>query len=570
MSQHEQGKGTRQLLGQILKGMGAVSEGDIQEALAVQRKDGGLIGEILVTLGVIDQSRLAAALGVQSGMDFFDFKGVTLPSDVVERIDASTASLFRVMPVKYESNTLFVAMTDPLNVNMLDDLEFIVNSKVRGLISDAKAVDEAIEKYYGAAAAQNMDAIVSEFKSVGASGTLDLSDTEAMAHAGPVVKLLNYILFQAIRDKASDIHLEPFEDDFKIRYRVDGVLYEMEAPPTSLAVPLISRVKVMANLDIAENRIPQDGRIELSIGGNHVDLRVSTLPAIHGESCVMRVLDRSVVSLDLEKLGLREDDIRRLRRIITKPHGIVLVTGPTGSGKTTSLYSVLSEINAEEVKIITTEDPVEYDIDGIIQIPINDEIGVTYERVLRTILRQDPDIILIGEIRDRETARIAVEASLTGHLVFSTLHTNDAPSTITRMIDIGVEPFLLTATLETVVAQRLVRKVCNDCKQYYEPDDKVLQELNLDADEIVGKKFAYGKGCEACNFSGYKGRLAIYEIMPVSERLKDLVLTESSTQTIREVALEEGMRSLRDSGLLAIYDGVTSVEEVIRETMMSG
>jgi len=284
----------------------------------------------------------------------------------------------------------------------------------------------------------------------------------------------------------------------------------------------------------------------------------------------MRVLDRSVVALDLEKLGLREDDIRMLRQIMSKPHGIVLVTGPTGSGKTTSLYSVLSEINSEEVKIITTEDPVEYDIDGIVQIPINDEIGVTYERVLRTILRQDPDIILIGEIRDRETARIAVEASLTGHLVFSTLHTNDAPSTITRMVDIGVEPFLLTATLETVVAQRLVRKVCNDCKQFYEPDEKVLNELNLEADEIVGKKFAYGKGCEACNYSGYKGRLAIYEIMPVSERIKHLVLSEASTQTIRETALEEGMRSLRDSGLLAIYDGVTSVEEVIRETMMAG
>jgi type IV pilus assembly protein PilB len=569
MGSQPQGKGSRKLLGAILKEMGAVSEGEIQEALDIQRQKGGLLGEILVSLGFIDESKVAMALGVQGGMEFFDIGKSDIPPDVIDRIDPSTASLFRVMPVRFEKGLLTVALADPLNANMLDDLEFIVNAKVKGVIGDEKAVDEAIARHYGAAAPQNMEAIVSEFKTGDISGKLDLSDNEAMAHAGPVVKLLNYILFQAIRDKASDIHLEPFEEEFKIRYRVDGVLYEMESPPRTLAVPLVSRVKVMANLDIAETRIPQDGRIELSIGGNAVDLRVSTLPAIHGESCVMRVLDRSVVSLDLEKLGLREDDISSLRKIMVKPHGIVLVTGPTGSGKTTTLYSVLSEINQEAVKIITTEDPVEYDIDGIVQIPINDEIGVTYGRVLRTILRQDPDIILIGEIRDRETARIAVEASLTGHLVFSTLHTNDAPSTITRMIDIGIEPFLLTATLENVVAQRLVRRICGDCKQYYTPDDNVLLEINLDRDEIVGKKFAYGKGCENCNYSGYRGRLAIYEIMPLSERIKQMILDESSTHKIREAAQEEGMRGLRESGLLAVYDGFTTVEEVIRETMMS-
>jgi len=563
--------GSRKPLGRILKEMKLITEGDIQEALVVQRNKGGLIGEILISLGVIDSNQLSMALGVQGGMDFFDLQGKTIPPEVVNQLEATTAALFRVMPIKHEKGILTVAIADPLNVNMLDDLGFMVNAEVQGVIADEKAVDEAITRYYGTVSTtQNLTAIVDEFESKDVAGKLDLSDTEAMAHAGPVVKLLNYILFQAIRDKASDIHLEPFESDFKIRYRVDGVLYEMESPPRALAVPLISRVKVMANLDIAETRVPQDGRIELSIGGNPVDLRVSTLPTIFGESCVMRVLDRSVVALDLEKLGLRENDIEILHSIMYKPHGIVLVTGPTGSGKTTSLYSMLSEINAEETKIITTEDPVEYDIDGIVQIPINDEIGVSYQRVLRTILRQDPDVILVGEIRDRDTAQIAVEASLTGHLVFSTLHTNDAPSTITRMIDIGVEPFLLSATLDAVIAQRLVRRICKDCKQFYEPDDAVLREINLSRDAIVGKKFAYGQGCDNCNFSGYKGRLAIYEIMPITERIRRLILEEASTQKIREVVTEEGMRSLRDSGLLAVYDGITTVEEVVRETMMSG
>ncbi len=570
MSDGKAGKGTRKPIGQILKDLDALSEGDIQEALVVQRKEGELLGKILIDLGHINEKQLAVALGIQGGMEFFDLGEKEIPKDAVDRLDASTASLFRVMPVRFKNGVLTVAMADPLNVNMLDDLGFIVNSTVRGVISDEKVIDEAIAKFYGAPGSQNLDTIVDEFRRGDSEGKLDLGDTEAMAHAGPVVKLLNYILFQAIRDKASDIHLEPFENDFKVRYRVDGVLYEMEAPPLSLAVPLISRVKVMSNLDIAETRVPQDGRIELSIGGNPVDLRVSTLPTIFGESCVMRVLDRSVVSLDLEKLGLREDDIGALRSIIKKPHGIVLVTGPTGSGKTTTLYSVLSEIYEEGVMIITTEDPVEYDINGLVQIPINDEIEVTYERVLRTILRQDPDIILVGEIRDRETARIAVEASLTGHLVFSTLHTNNAPSTITRMVDIGTEPFLLTATLEAVIAQRLVRCICSECKQYYEPDDSVLHELNLKRDEIMGKKFAYGKGCEHCNYSGYRGRMAIFEIMRISERIKQLILEHASMRTIREVAVEEGMRGLRESGLLAVYDGKTSIEEIIRETMMSG
>jgi type IV pilus assembly protein PilB len=395
-------------------------------------------------------------------------------------------------------------------------------------------------------------------------GVLTL-DAEA-AHAAPVVKLLNLILAHAIRDQASDIHLEPFDKSFKVRYRVDGVLYEMKAPSRELASSLVSRIKVLSNLDISETRLPQDGRILTEIGGRQVDLRISTLPTMFGESCVIRVLDRSVVSLDLDNLGLRQRERRLLDDLLDLPNGIILVTGPTGSGKTTTLYSALNAANQEGVKIITTEDPVEYDLDGIIQIQINEEIDLTYARCLRSILRQDPDMILVGEIRDQETAQIAVEASLTGHVVFSTVHTNDAPAAITRMVDIGVERFLIAATLEAVVAQRLVRRICPDCREYYQPDEALLAELGLDPAKIGGKKFARGAGCEACHQLGFKGRMAIFEIMVMTEDLRQLVMDEVSTEQVRTVARRQGMQSLHDAGLLAIYDGLTTVDEVLRET----
>jgi type IV pilus assembly protein PilB len=348
---------------------------------------------------------------------------------------------------------------------------------------------------------------------------------------------------------------------------VDGVLYELKAPPPHLAIALISRVKVMADLDIAETRIPQDGRIELSVGGRPVDLRVSTLPTMFGESCVLRILDRSVVSLDLQHIGLRDDERGLVEEVLKLPHGIVLVTGPTGSGKTTTLYAALNEANEDSVKIITVEDPVEYDLEGIVQIPVNEDIGVNYAAVLRTILRQDPDKILVGEIRDHETAATAIEASLTGHLVFSTLHTNDAPSAITRLLDLGLQSFLLTSTLEVIIAQRLVRRVCKDCKTAYQPDDKVLMELDLDPAEIAGRSFSYGKGCESCNHTGYRGRTALFEMMRITEDVKNLILDQAPTSMLRAQARRDGMRTLRESGLLAIYDGHTTVEEVLRETL---
>jgi type IV pilus assembly protein PilB len=394
-------------------------------------------------------------------------------------------------------------------------------------------------------------------------------NVDDMANSAPVVKLLNLILGTAIKAQASDIHFEPFETEFKVRYRVDGVLYEMESPPLHLANPLVSRIKVLSNLDISETRLPQDGRILLNVSGRPVDLRVSTLPTIFGESVVMRVLDRSVVKLDLDNIGLRQEEMDLLHKLINMPHGIVIVTGPTGSGKTTTLYSCLNSANDIKWKIITTEDPVEYDLDGIVQCQVNEDIGVNYSGLLRSILRQDPDTILVGEVRDLETAQIAVEAALTGHLVFSTLHTNDAPSAITRLLDLGIEPFLICASIEAIVAQRLVRKICLKCKTTIAPTEEMLMELGLSHNEIKGKMFCFGKGCTACNNTGYKGRMAIFEMMLLTDRVKELIMKSASTEQLRHVAREQGMRTLRESGLLGIFDGHTSIEEVVRETLFT-
>lgn len=560
----------RRLIGQVLKQQGCIHEGMVQEALDVQREKGGRLGEVLMSLGYITRVDLARALAEQAGMPFVDLEKEAPSPDALRKVDGTTARTFGVVPVTLSGDQLTVAVSDPLNASVLGDLAFSTGAEVSAAVADAEQIQVLLERHYpeeAVAAADKLKELVAELSEQG--GKLDLEDRQAMAAAAPVVKLLNYILYQAIRDKASDIHLEPFEAEFKIRYRVDGMLYELEAPPSHLAVALISRVKVMADLDIAETRLPQDGRIELTVGGRPVDLRVSTLPTMFGESCVMRVLDRSVVALSLDNLGFYGDQKSDIRGLSKLPHGIVLVTGPTGSGKTTTLYAMLNEVNRPDVKIITVEDPVEYDLEGIVQIPVNEEIDVSYARVLRTILRQDPDVILVGEIRDRETAQTAIEASLTGHLVFSTLHTNDAPSAITRLADIGIEPFLITATLQAVLAQRLVRRICVTCRTFYEPGDEVLRELDVRPEECVGKSFAYGKGCEECSFTGFRGRSAIAELMVLDERMRQLVLDRASAEALRQAATEAGMVGLRDAGLRAIYDGVTTVEEVLRETTYS-
>ncbi|MCK6448882.1 MAG: GspE/PulE family protein [Planctomycetes bacterium] len=552
--------GGRKLLGQILKARGVVREGQIQEALAVQRKQGGLLGQILVETGACTSADVAAALAEQSGLATIDLEKAKPGPDALGSLDASLAHTYGVLPVTLQGKTLTVAIGDPLNTTLLEDLRFTTGLDVKAVIADPERIKAKVRECYGEEGSLK-DAIAQAARAVG-------GDAQSAAQSMPVVRLLNSILHQAIKDRASDVHFESFDEEFRIRYRVDGALYEIEAPPAHLAVPLVARIKVMADLDIAETRMPQDGRIELSIDGRPVDLRVATIPGISGESAVLRVLDRSAVQLNLAALGLSRVEEDTLRELTDLPHGIILITGPTGSGKTTTLYAMLSEANDPAVKIITAEDPVEYDIDGIVQVPINEDIGVTYARVLRTVLRQDPDKILIGEIRDHETGSVAVEASLTGHTVFATLHTNDAPSAVTRLVDIGVEPFLISATLEAVIAQRLVRKVCESCKTAYRPDDELLRELGPDAKGLESATFYFGKGCGSCHHTGYRGRTGIFEIVKVDAALRRAILERTSTQDLRLAALESGMTTLRQSGLRAIAEGRTTVEEVLRETAL--
>ncbi len=550
----------KRLLGQILKQRGIVREVEIQEALAEQRKEGGLIGQILVRLGRCQPADVALALADQAGLASIDLARVSPDAALLELIDPNTAHAFCVLPVARQGDELVVAIADPLNTAVLEDLRFSTGLDVRAVVADQEGLRAKVLACYGEQTSLK-DAI--DQAAAAARGP----DAAAAAASLPVVRLLNSILHQAVKDRASDVHFEVFEATFRIRYRVDGSLYEIESPPGHLAQPLVARIKVMADLDIAETRLPQDGRIELSIDGRPVDLRVATLPSAGGEGCVLRVLDRSSVALDLAALGLSAAEESALKELVELPHGIVLVTGPTGSGKTTTLYAMLQAANDPRTKIITVEDPVEYDIDGIVQVPVNDEIGVTYAKVLRTVLRQDPDKILVGEIRDAETAQVAVEASLTGHTVFSTLHTNDAPSAVTRLIDIGIEPFLITATLEAVVAQRLVRRICPDCKSDYRPEEELLRELGPDGAALRGATFYYGRGCAACHKTGYRGRTGLFEILRLDEPLRRSVQHSGSTSQLRTLAIEGGMQSLRQSGLRAVTEGRTTIEEVLRETL---
>jgi type IV pilus assembly protein PilB len=551
--------------------MGKVKTEQVDKALAWQKEKGGAIGAIMVDLNMCKQVDVNAALAIQMGMRRVELDELEIPPEVIEKVDAMTARSYSVIPIEFDVGKLTVAMSDPNNFRAIDELRTLLGYEIVAAVADPAAVVRALDKYY--AQAESVEQVMDELDTAADwiaehEESIDLEDLRAMSESQPVKKLLNLVLLAAIRDKASDIHFEPFEDEFKMRYRIDGVLYEMVPPPRHIALAVASRIKVMANLDIAERRMPQDGRIELTVGGKPVDLRVSVLPTMFGESVVMRVLDRSQVELDITKVGLREDEQKVVDELIHRPNGIVIVTGPTGSGKTTTLYSALSAINNTDVKIITTEDPVEYDIEGLMQVQINPDIGLTFARCLRSILRQDPDIILVGEIRDLETAQIAIHASLTGHLVFSTLHTNDAPTAITRLLDLGLEPYLVTATLEAIVAQRLVRKICTHCHAEFEPTEDMLWELELTPEDVRGRTFFFGKGCDACNNTGYKGRMGLFEIMQMDDLTRDLILNNASTQVIREEAKKRGMRSLHDAGLMAIYDGATTIEEVVKATIV--
>jgi len=566
-------------IGRVLIKMGVLTRDKVHECLKIQKQRQGSvqIGQIFLELGLIDENQLQVALAAQRGMEYLEIEGVEIPPDVIEKVPAQMAKTYRIVPVGYNAskNELTVVLDSPENFRATDDLSTLMGFRVEAKITDSKTLEEALTKYYKAEEEREGigdlideiqgDSFLAEFE--GRNQSIDLDELKELSESNPIKKLLNLVLLQAIRDKASDIHFEPFENEYKMRYRIDGVLYEMIPPPKHIAAALSSRIKVMAELDIAERRLPQDGRISLTVQGNPIDLRVSVLPTMFGESVVLRVLDRSQLSLDLGKLGFRSDGLRLVHQLIRKPNGILIVTGPTGSGKTTTLYSALTELNNIERKIITTEDPVEYDLDGVIQVQIKPDIGLTFARCLRSILRQDPDVVMVGEIRDLETAEIAAQASLTGHLVFTTLHTNDAPSSIARLLDLGVEPFLITATLEGIIAQRLVRKVCKSCRTAYEPNELQLSELGLTPDDIRGKKFYYGRGCSKCNKTGYRGRTALFEIMVFNDELRSLIMNHASTAVLREAGQRAGMKLLRDKGLAAIYEGVTTIDEVVKETI---
>ena len=553
----------RRLLGQILKELGCVREGDVQRALQAQREEGGLFGRKLIELGSCSEADVLRALGVQAGLRVVDGDALVPEDAALACVDADSAHAYGILPLRLEDGVLTVALSDPLNQPIVEDLAFSTGYEIRGALADPALLRERVREAYGEEPTLG-DAIADASRSALTNDPVDA------AQSAPVVRLLNSILARAVRDRASDVHFEVFGDELRIRYRVDGSLYEVEAPPAHLAPALLARLKVMSDLDIADTKLPQDGRIALSIDDRAVDLRVATLPQIGGESCVLRVLDRTSVGLDLALLGLDAQEARTLGELTERSHGIVLVTGPTGSGKTTTLYAMLAHANDDEVKIITVEDPIEYDIEGLVQVPIQEEIGVTYPQVLRTVLRQDPDKILVGEIRDRETAQVAVEASLTGHTVFATVHTNDAPSAITRMVDLGLEPFLVSATLEAVVAQRLLRTLCPDCRREEPVDEALLAELGEDAKILRGAQVAVGRGCDRCFHTGYRGRTAICEIMHVDSRIRELVQAGASTGEVRQAARQNGMRTLREAGLEAVREGRTSLAEVLRETLGAG
>ncbi|MEA3208121.1 MAG: type pilus assembly protein PilB [Chthoniobacter sp.] len=507
---------------------------------------------------------VAAALGT----DYVDLAGFEPPDELIRLIPAGHAILHRAIPLGAEGNTIQVALSDPFNMQTVEDLRFALGKEIQVVVAPVWQIDELIKKHYGTDAG-SMDEILAQMGGeveFGGDGGFDLKNLEAEANATPIIRYVDLIIYQAIQDRASDIHFEPFETEFKIRYRVDGALYEMSPPPRHLALPVISRVKVMANLNIAERRLPQDGRIQMTLAGRQVDLRVSTLPTQFGESVVLRVLDRSAVKLELETLAMPPYIYNYLLQTIEKPNGIFIVTGPTGSGKTTTLYACLNKINTVDSKVLTAEDPVEYDIEGIIQVPMNEAIGLNFARTLRAFLRQDPDRIMVGETRDVETAQIAIQASLTGHLVFTTLHTNDAPGAVARLIDMGVEPFMISSSLEGVLGQRLIRKICLNCRTAYEPTELALSQLGLSPHEIGDKNFYYGKGCESCNNTGYKGRKGIYELLSMSDPIRELINQRAPSVVIKQKAIELGMTTLRQDGLRCIYDGETTIEEVLKYT----
>ncbi len=519
--------------------------------------------QVIENFGLFPRQEMLQMMAESLGSYVWNPSDNDVPQETIQKFENDFARTNGAIPLQDDVGTLHVAMRSPLNYQLVEKMRFVLGCDILPVVCDPEAFDKELDRYYP----EKVDSVADIVAEIGSKEyTMDEAVSEEAANEAPIIKFVDVVLRQAIRDKASDIHFEPFEKNFRIRYRVDGALFEMPPPPKGLALPVISRIKIISGLNISERRRPQDGRIQLKLNGRQIDLRVSCLPTTHGESVVLRVLDRTVVNLQLDSLGIGTDVLASLRELINMPTGILLVTGPTGSGKTTTLYSALGEINKVEDKLLTAEDPVEYDIEGIIQCPINDAVGMTFQKALRAFLRQDPDRILVGEIRDFETAQIAIEASLTGHFVFSTLHTNDAASTITRLVDMGVEPFLIASSLVGVLGQRLIRRVCKNCIEYYEPNDSDLDRLGLERGQVEGIKFCYGKGCPKCNNTGYKGRKALTELMVINQDLREMISNNAPANELRDKAIALGMRPLREDGLLAIFNGETSVDEVVRYT----
>ena len=539
-----------------------------EDVLTEADLNGKSVAQAMVDGGFVDEYGFYQTIADALGTDYVDLSTGEIAPEILRLIPSGLARLHGALPLGISGNCLRVALIDPLELRAVEDLRFALGKDIQVIVSPAEQIEDRIKQYYGTDTS-SMEEIL---KQLGEGGELlqlregDSAAVEAEANATPIIRFVDLILYQAIQDRASDIHFEPFENEFKIRYRVDGALYEMSPPPRHLALPVISRVKVMANMNIAERRLPQDGRIQKYIAGRSVDLRVSTLPTQFGESLVLRVLDRTIVNLDLGALGMPDYIHDFLLEMINRPNGIFIATGPTGSGKTTTLYSCLRQINTIDSKLLTAEEPVEYDLEGIVQVPVNEAIGLTFARVLRSFLRQDPDRIMVGETRDLETAQIAIQASLTGHLVFTTLHTNDAPGAVTRLINMGVEPFLISSTLEAVLGQRLLRSICSHCRTAYQPNEALLTELGIARRDIGGRQFYYGKGCDACNNTGYKGRKGIYELLKITDPLRELINERAPTVVLKQKAIELGMVTLRQDGLRSIFAGDTTIEEVLKYT----
>jgi type IV pilus assembly protein PilB len=565
MSIMSMGKGRGDFTDILIK-KGVISRDQLQEATAVQKSTGAKLADALVKLGYCSAQDVMTAIAEFHNLQFVDLTEMTIPAAVVELVPESVARENVILPLAQDNGTLKIIMSDPMDLDTIQKLQFILNKDIQPVLAPREQIIEAINRYYGQSETESVDSMLQEFTDT-AIDTTETESAQRMAEMddsdAPVVKLVNLIIQEAISLRASDIHIEPFADRIRVRYRIDGVLVERDSPPKRLLPAILSRIKIMGNIDIAEKRRPQDGRIKMVVNGRHFDLRVSILPTNHGQACCMRILDRSSIQVNIRDLGFADDDYQRFQQIIKRPNGIFLVTGPTGSGKTTTLYAALNELNRPDRKIITAEDPVEYYLPGVNQVEVKHNIGLDFARIIRAMLRQAPNIILVGEIRDCETAEIAIQASLTGHLVFSTLHTNDAPSAITRLIDIGIQPFLVASSLIAIMAQRLVRVVCPKCKEPDQPSMAEIRAAGLTPDRLANATFMRGRGCSHCHHTGYRGRTGIFEMMKMNSTIREMTFRREPTQAIRRQARLLGMRTLLEDGVNKALRGITTLEEVL-------